>query len=388
MENHGLISVDDYYSSDTSAGDRNMLTTRLRLDTTKINSANTLSFHFNGRERNVLAGKYYAANKRERIDAVNLVYEPGSVYLAVGRLYPKEVPVEHTDGVNFVYKKKEIGFGAFGGFKANPYTDEFSSKFMTAGAYLLYNRIGFITSSLAVIQDNYKGATDRQYAYGQLTLFPTDKLMLFGTGTSDFNQQMHKMNLTNAIVELNFRPDFSKNFALGYTYFKGFSYFKSAPSQLSTGIARSYYARANYRFFETYSLYGRVDRQVRNSTGVTGETTHSNSYQLGLTKDDILKSNVNVNGSVSINDSYGTAKHKTYSVELSRVNWEVLHTALNVSRTTNTYSVYNLSDKLWVFGGSANLYFKKRWTISLNYEYDKATSYTSSYLMSRVSMKF
>ncbi len=388
MENHGLISVDDFYSSDSSAGDRNLLTTRLRLDTTEINEAKTLSFHFNGRERNVLAGKYYAANQREHIDTLNLVYESASFYLSAGRLWPKELPVEHTDGINLVYKRKEIGFGTFGGYKANPYTDEFNTKFTTAGAYLLYNRANLITSSLAIIQDNYKGSTDRQYAYSQFTLFPTKQVMLFGTGTSDFNRQTHKLNLTNSLIELNFRPDFSRNFAVGYTYFSGFRYLKSSPAQLSTGIQRSYYARGNYRFFETYSLYGRVERQVRNSTGVQGQTTHSNSWQLGATKDDILKSNVNANGSVTINDSYGAAKHKTYSLELSRVNWEALHTALTVSRTNNTYGVYGLSDKLWVFGASANLYYEKRWTVSLSYEYDKGTTYTSVHLMSRVSMKF
>src|SRR3990172_8215858 len=76
IEYHGLVSVDDYYSDDSSSAYKfNILTTRLRLDVDKLNQAGTLSFHFDGRERNNLGSKDYSSSiKNERIDTISLEY--------------------------------------------------------------------------------------------------------------------------------------------------------------------------------------------------------------------------------------------------------------------------------------------------------------------------
>ena len=96
-EYHGLVSVEDYYSSDSSSAyNFNFLTTRMRLDAVKLNEAGNLSFHFDGRERNNLGTKDYNSKyiKNERIDRLNLEYAASDrFYLAVGRMWPKELSI-------------------------------------------------------------------------------------------------------------------------------------------------------------------------------------------------------------------------------------------------------------------------------------------------------
>src|SRR3990172_1870350 len=48
-EYHGLVSMDDYYSNDSSStNDFHLLTTRVRLDADKLNKAGNIAFHFEG----------------------------------------------------------------------------------------------------------------------------------------------------------------------------------------------------------------------------------------------------------------------------------------------------------------------------------------------------
>src|SRR3990172_11717574 len=82
-EYHGLVSMDDYYSNDSSSTyDFHLLTTRVRLDAGKLNKAGNIAFHFEGRERSNLGSKDYSRSSRnEQIDVLNLDYTGrGKVY--------------------------------------------------------------------------------------------------------------------------------------------------------------------------------------------------------------------------------------------------------------------------------------------------------------------
>ncbi len=389
MENHGLISVDDFYSTDSSAAyDRNILTTRFRLDSTKLDEGGSFSFHFDGRERiNLGAKDYYTTTKNTRVDTLNVAYESKPFYLAVGRLWPKELPIEHVDGVNGVYRNGNFGVGFFGGFKPSPYADTLDTHYDAAGAYVLYNMDNLLAGSLAFVYDGFKGATDREYINGTLSYIPVREIRFFGTATADINQVNKSIGLTNAIFELSWQPDFTKSLAVGYTQFRAFQYFKSQQFQVDTSIQRSYYARASYRFLDNYNLYGRVERQSRDYAILQGLQKHAHTYQLGLSRDNLYR-NINANGSVTLVDSYGSSKFSSFNIEASRLNWEVLQVMLNASYVHNSYYLYSFSNDTWLLGASAFLNISRRWSVSGSYEWEKGSSFTTTRLISRVTFKF
>ena len=246
-EVHGIISVEDYFSKDSSSAyDFNILTTRTRLDATKLNTAGTLGFHFDGRERNVLASKDYNSSiKSERIDTLNLEYAGLSkgVYLSVGRQLPRELSLERVDGLNLVYSNKTTGGGVFGGLKPDPYTDEFGSDYSTAGAYL-FHRTNDLYANLALVYNGYKGETDRQYISGSSYYYPSKEINLYGSFMGDINQDSGNTELSNALLEASYRPG-KGSISVGYTEFQSIRYYKSMSVDYSYARSgqHSYYLR-------------------------------------------------------------------------------------------------------------------------------------------------
>src|SRR4030067_793330 len=131
-EYHGLVSIDDYYSNDSSSSyDFHLLTTRLRLDAEKLNKAGNIAVHFEGRERNNLGSKDYNKSiSSEQIDTLNLEYTGiGNVFIAAGRLWPKELYMERVDGINIVRQIHNRVFGFYAGAKPDSYTPGVKLKF-------------------------------------------------------------------------------------------------------------------------------------------------------------------------------------------------------------------------------------------------------------------
>ncbi|MBI1911286.1 MAG: hypothetical protein HYS21_04740 [Deltaproteobacteria bacterium] len=384
MESQGLISVDDYFSKGTdTAYNRHMLTARLRLDLAKLNQEGTLSFHFDGRER-VNFGSLKGSGKNERIDALNIEYEKPKLYLALGRLWPKEVPIETLDGVNLVLKKANSGVGFFGGLKPDPYSEVFTTDYTTLGTYVYYIKDN-LNANLAFAHNSYKGATDRQYVYGQVS-YTLSKLMLYSTLTMDYNKLANKVNLTNGVIELTYTPDFTRSISIGYNQFRAIQLQKSQAFTVDDSRTRAYYLSGTYRIREKYSVYGRAERQVRDVTDADREYRNSNSYRIGLNTDDIFKTNINMSLSMSMTDGYGS-KHNSYNIELSRLNWDVLQVVLNAAYMQNLYGSVN-SDNVIVYGASGYWYVNKTWNASLSYEREEGREYSTNRLMTRVTSKF
>src|SRR4030067_654694 len=115
-EYQGLVSIDDYYSNDSASSyDFHLLTTRVRLDAEKLNKAGNIAFHFEGRERNNLGSEDYNKSiSSEQIDTLNLEYTGiGNVFIAAGRLWPKELYMERVDGINIVRQIHNRVFGFY-----------------------------------------------------------------------------------------------------------------------------------------------------------------------------------------------------------------------------------------------------------------------------------
>jgi hypothetical protein len=389
MENHGLISLEDFYSTDSSTSQyRDILTTRFRLDTTKIDDSD-FSTHIDGRLRESLgAHDYFTKSQHLRFDVLNVAYESNPYYIAAGRLWPKELPLEHVDGVNFLYRKTNLGFGFFGGAKADPYTDAFDTRYTTTGAYVLYNRDNMLTSSFALVNDMFQGSEDRSYAYGQVSFIPIKEIFFFGTATADYHHDTKKIDLTNAIVELSYRPDFTKNISIGYNQFRAVKFSKSMHFVVDNSIQRSYHISGSYRFLESYNLYARVERQSLNYALTGGQLKSAYFYLLGLSRDNLFNTNININGSVTLSDSYGASRHTVYNLEASRMNWDVLQVVVNGSYTHNGFSALGINDNVWTYGAAAYLNWKRQWNIVASFAREQGTFFWTNTLLVNVTYRF
>lgn len=387
-ETHGLISMDDFYSKDTgSSFDLHILTARLRVDTDKLNTNGNISVHFDGRVRSSLSsGDYKSPTKNERIDTLNLTYTGQQVHLSVGRLWPEELPVERVDGINIVSPKKDLGIGFFGGIKPNPYTDTFDPDFTAMGAYIFFRK-PLLSTSLALTYNGYKGSTDREYIYGQLSYSPTRELTLYNTLTADIKKESRNLVLTNGIVELSYRPDYKKSITIGYNQFQTFQYFRSMKFDVNHNRQNSYYVSANYRFLEKYTLYGRIERQSMYYPAIQTNLKNSDNFRLGLSGDNLLNTGINMNVSTFITDSYNS-KNTAYNMELSRLTREWLQLILTSSWIHNKYELNNYSNNTLMYGASGYLYLSKRWNVSLSYDHESGSDYTANRMALRTTAKF
>ena len=388
-EYHGLVSMDDYYSNDSSStNDFHLLTTRVRLDADKLNKAGNIAFHFEGRKRSNLASRDYSSSSRnERIDILNLEYTgKGRVYMAAGRLWPKEMYVERVDGINLVRQWSNSGVGFFAGVKPDPYTQGFNSNYTAAGAYYyLHKKNG--SANVAFTHNGYKGKTDRQYLYGQTSYFPSNKISLFGTMTADIDQTTKGINLSNAIVELSYRPDYRKGLTVGYNYFRAIRFYQSMDFELDTNRQQSYYIQGDYSLTDKYSLYGRFNLQTLNYNSFEQQLMSSTTYQIGLRNDNLLNSRISMDLNATKADSYGS-RYDTYEIQFSRYFNDVLQLTLHSAYLQSTSDITDYTDNTITYDFSGYFSISRMWSVSLSYQGMEAKDYNTNTISSRISYKF
>lgn len=388
-EYHGLISIDDYYSNDSSSSyDFHLLTTRLRLDAEKLNKEGNITVHFEGRMRNNLGSEDYNKSIRsERIDALNIEYTGiGNVYIAAGRLMPKEQYSETVDGINIVRQFQDSGFGFFAGTKPDPYNQGFSSNFTAAGAYYYYHKPA-LSANLAFNHNGYKGKTDRQYLYGQASYLPSNKIRLFGTITADINQKSKGIDLSNAIVELSYRPDYRKGLTIGYTQFRAVQLYQSMGFDIDTSKQQSYYIQGDYRLSDKYALYGRFNLQTLNYNSLDKKLSSSTTYQIGLRNDNLFNSNISMDLNTTKADSYGS-RYDTYEIQFSRFFNEVLQITLHSAYMQSTSDITDYTDNAVIYDLSGYYSISRMWNVSLSYQVRDAKDSSTNTLSSRIMYKF
>ena len=388
-EYHGLVSMDDYYSDDSSStNDFHLLTSRLRLDAEKLNKAGNIAFHFEGRQRSNLGSSDYSSSSRnERIDILNLEYTgKGKVYMAAGRLWPKEMYVERVDGINLVRQWSNSGIGFFAGVKPDPYTQGFNSNYTAGGAYYyLHKKNG--SANFAFTHNGYKGKTDRQYLYGQTSYFPSTKISLFGTMTADIDQTTKDISLSNAIVELSYRPDYWKGLTVGYNYFRAIRFYQSMDFDLDTNQQQSYYIQGDYRLTDKYSLYGRFNLQTLNYNSFEQQLMSSTTYQIGFRNDNLLNSRISMDLNTTKADSYGS-RYDTYEIQFSRYFNDVLQLNLHSAYLQSTSDITNYTDSTITYDLSGYYSISRMWNVSLSYQGINAKDYNTNTISSRISYKF
>ena len=388
-EYHGLVSIDDYYSNDSSSSyDFHLLTTRLRLDAEKLNKAGNIAVHFEGRERNNLGSKDYNKSiSSEQIDTLNLEYTGrGNIYIAAGRLWPKELYMERVDGINIVRQLQDSGFGFFAGAKPDPYTLGLNSNFTAAGGYYFYHKQN-LSANLAFTHNGYKGKTDRQYIYGQASYSPSNKIRLFGTITADVDQTSKDIDLSNAIAELSYRPDYRKGLTIGYTLFRAVRLYQSMAFEIDSGKQQSYYVQGDYRLSDKYSLYGRFNLQTLNYNSLEKKLSSSTTYQIGLRNDNLLNRQISMDLNTTRADSYGS-RYDTYEIQFSRFFSDVLQMTLHSAYMQSTSDITDYTDNAITYDLSGYYSISRMWNVSLSYQIRDAKDSNTNTLSSRVLYKF
>ncbi len=387
-EYHGLISADDYYSNESgSAYDFHILTTRVRLDVLKINKTGNLSFHFEGRERNNLGSQDYSSSiGNERIDTVNIEYDGKKTDYLIGRLWPRELYAERVDGFNIVRHGSDSGLGFFAGMRPDPYTQGFNSNYETSGVYY-YRHQKNNNAKLAFIHNGFKGKTDRQYLYGQASYYPSEKISLYGTITADVDQNTKNVDLTNAIVELSFRPDYRMGVAIGYSNFRSIRYYESMDFTADSSTQQSYYIRGDYRLSDKYSIYGRYDLQTLYYNSLEKDLSISTTCQIGMRNDNVFNSLISMDINATIADSYGSG-YNNYEVQFSRFFNDALQLTLHSALTRSMSDIVDYTDNILTYDLSAHYTFSRMWTASLSYQGRSAKDYETETITSRVSYRF
>ncbi|HAO92685.1 MAG: hypothetical protein A2X93_04975 [Deltaproteobacteria bacterium GWC2_56_8] len=380
----GSLSIEDYYLNDTSDdGYQHLLTTRLKLDMTKLDKSGAWALHFDGRERLNL-GTYDSSSEDARVDVLNFDYTGKSVYVAVGRVWPKELSTERVDGVNAVYQWDKYGLGSFLGLRPDPYSEMFTTEFVSGGAYAYY-KTDSLSTNAAFTHTMYKGATDRQYLYSQTT-YVKEKITLLGLLTGDINQRTKGLSLTNGLLDLSFKPAPNKGVSVGYNQFKSVQLYASTDEEVDPGSERSYYLAFNYRFRDKYNLFARVERQNRDYASLEDGYKDGMAYKTGVNIDGLLKTGVNLNLGASLSDGFG-GEYNSYDIEASRVFKEVLQLVMNGSYSLSRYTDSDTT-RIWAYGLSGYLYMSKRWTFTLSYNGEYAEDYTVNSLLTRLAIKF
>lgn len=389
VEYNGLISMDDYYSNESgSTYDFHLLTTRIRLDATKLNKAGNLSFHFEGRERNNLGSQDYSSSiSNERIDTMNIEYNRnGKTDYLIGRLWPKELYAERVDGFNIIRHGSDSGIGFFAGMKPDPYTQGFNSNYTAAGVYY-YRHKKNNSANVAFIHNGYKGKTDRQYLYGQTSYFPSTKISLFGTITADVDQTSKGLDLTNAIVEVSYRPDYRKGISIGYNHFRAIRLYQSMDFVIDAGRQQSYYVQGDYRLTDKYSLYGRFNLQTLNYNSFEQKLSSSTTYQIGLRNDNLFNRQISMDLNATTADSYGS-RYDTYEIQFSRYFNDVLQLTIHSSYMQSTSDITDYTDNAITYDLSGYYSISRMWNVSLSYQGRDAKDYKTNTISSRISYKF
>jgi len=377
----GTISFEDYYSGDSASGSRHFMSGRVKLDLTKLDSSGKLGFHFDGRQRIDLSGNSSTSSKEGRVDLAHLEYAGTSLYLSVGRLWPKDMPIEVVDGVNAVYQGKNTGVGVFAGLRPNPYSQSTTADFTTAGLYASHTSEK-VTAGAAFVHNGYKGATDRQYFYGYGTWTPRPWLFAFGNITADLSPA-GELSLSNLITELTWRPDEIKSFTFGYNQFRAFKYYASTLfADIDDSRQDAWYLGANYRLNPQYMVYGRVETQKRYFPALESEQNDMFSYRAGVSGDNVLGTGVAVNFSASITDSFGS-EYTAYSFDMSRMLGESIQLMVNGAYTQSVYGSASPGEAINI-GGSV-FYMARRWNFSLTLDREQGTDYTSDRILTRLS---
>ena len=182
-----------------------------------------------------------------KIYNLSLAYDIGnhSRVIAGRKINPKFSNMGAVDGLQYELKIKSFTAGVIAGFRPDYANYGFNSNLFEYGGFLYQEHAvkhGTIQNTLAFIQQNNNGKTDRRFAYFQHSNSLLPNLNFFGSVECDLYKKV--LNTTDSTYTENNSPSIS-NLYLSLRY--------RVMSRMSLSV--SYSNRQNILYYETYKNY-------------------------------------------------------------------------------------------------------------------------------------
>lgn len=184
------------------------------------------------------------------------------------KINPKLSNVGAIDGLQFEKKHKSISYGIVAGTRPDYIDYSFNAKLFQFGGYFAHDyatKNGNMQNSMAIIEQEYNGKTDRRFAYFQHSNMLIKNLYLFGSIEFD----LYKKVLNK--VDSTFSQDNSPSLSNVY-----FSVRYKINRQVS--VSGSYSARQNIIYYETFAT--NIIERLLESSALQGYNFQLNYHPL------------------------------------------------------------------------------------------------------------
>ncbi len=258
QEINGRISVASYsnFSNVSNASHQLRYTFSLdarHIDNSKLSTEIYISFAHRINQWSEVKSNVFNALKIYSL-AVSYDFNSNHTVWLGRRINPRLSSAGAIDGLQYDYHSKSFSVGLFGGTRPDYMNYSFNANLVQFGGYVGHdyaNIVGNMQSTLAIVEQNNHGNTDRRFAYFQHTNSLIKNLYFFGSLEFDlYNKVFNKQDST--LTQHN-KPILSNLYvSLRYKVFK----------QLSLSL--SYSARQNIIYYETYKTF--IERLLDAST--------------------------------------------------------------------------------------------------------------------------
>ena len=350
-------------------------------------------FHFDGQYRSKGEKDYNNSIDSTRIDQFNVDMRRvagTNTRLAIGRQYIDPMPGARVDGLNADFALGEtVGTGIFGGTKADPLHDYFTSDYTTYGLYAYLREKGFSTS-LGLATSQHKGTEDEMYLYGSLAWSPNDEMSVYSSlrvdnkVTSDASGGGEGPDITNLFLNVNYRWGWTARINATYSQYRAIWLQDTMSYGIDHNINRNYGLYGDYSITRSGKVYADINYSTRGNDGKDGSVVG-----LGYRQNDILNA---LYGNVAYRlVNYYTNKGWQGFAALGADIRENINAELNATYMSSEQDGSADAMTQMIYGGSVNYILTKQLFLYGTLEYSdqniptlNAVKYPSSYKTSSV----
>ncbi|TBR21659.1 MAG: hypothetical protein EPO63_08440, partial [Candidatus Nitrosotenuis sp.] len=289
MDFKGRVSESVFMQNDDASNQTyNFTRTRLYLN----GLGEETDFHFDGQYRTTAGKDYNSKIGNTRIDLLNVDMRHvggGNTRLTMGRQYIDSMPGAKVDGLNADFTMGEsTGTGIFGGTKAEPQQDYFTTDYTTYGLYAYLRQKGFSTS-LGLASSQHKGTEDEMYLYGSLAWSPTDSMSLYSSlrvdnkVTGDASGGKEGPDITNLFVNFNYRWGWTARINATYSQYRAIWLQDTMSYGIDHNINRNYGLYGDYSITRSGKVYADINYATRGNDGKDGSV-----MGIGYRQNDLL----------------------------------------------------------------------------------------------------
>ena len=276
MDIKGRVSESVFIQNDDAANQTfNYTRTRLFLN----GLGEETDFHFDGQYRTTGGKDYNSSIDSVRIDQMNVDlrrWAGSGTKLSIGRQYIDPMPGARVDGLNADFALGETaGTGLFGGTKADPLHDYFTSDYTTYGFYAYLREKGF-ASSLGIAASQHKGSEDEMYLYGSLAWSPTDAMSVYtamrvdSKVSGDASGGKEGPDFTSLFLNLNYRWGWTARVNATYSQYRAIWLQDTMSYGIDHNINRNYSVYGDYSLSRTGKVYADITYATRGNDGKDG----------------------------------------------------------------------------------------------------------------------